>query len=165
MTIREMIPEDQASILEIYRQGIDSGLATFRTACPSWEEWNSGHKNVCRFVAADQDLIIGFAAVSPVSSLSHYSGVWEVMVYVHEAHRHCGAGTMLMRRLMEEAPKHGCWTLYSSIMSENAQSIRLHEKCGFRTVGYRERIAKDRYGNWKDTTIMEYRFPDKEIAR
>ena len=33
----------------------------------------------------------------------------------------------------------------------------LHKKCGFREIGYREKIAKDRFGEWQNTTLMEYR--------
>jgi phosphinothricin acetyltransferase len=42
-------------------------------------------------------------------------------------------------------------------MQENAASIRLHESCGFRMVGYRERIGRDRFGNWRNTVLMEKR--------
>lgn len=47
--------------------------------------------------------------------------------------------------------------------SANESSIKLHNKRGFRTIGYRERIAKDRFGNWIDTTLMEYRFSDNIV--
>lgn len=50
------------------------------------------------------------------------------------------------------------WTLQSSIMQENKASIKLHEKCGFRMVGYRERIGIDSEGIWRNTVLMEKRF-------
>ena len=164
MRIREMVPEDWTRVFEIYKQGIDSGKTTFTTTYPSWEEWDSGHKKACRYVALCDDEVAGFVAVSPISGKKHYSGVVEVMIYVDEKYWHMGVGTSLLKKLIEEAPDNGFWCLYSSIYSSNEKSIKLHNKCGFRTIGYRERIAKDRFGNWTDTTLMEYRFPD-EIVR
>lgn len=162
MNIRLMCPEDWPGVWEIYRVSIDAGNTTFSTHYPSWEEWDAGHHPACRYVACIDDQVVGFAAVSPTSQKPHYRGVVEVMVYVAEEHHHSGIGTTLLHKLIEDAPKQGIWCLYSSIFSSNVPSIRLHEKCGFRKIGYRERIAKDRFGNWTDTTLMEYRFPDEE---
>lgn len=39
----------------------------------------------------------------------------------------------------------------------------MHKKCGFREIGYRERIAKDRFGNWQNTTLMELRLENKIV--
>lgn len=163
MVIRGMIPEDWNEVLKIYKQGIDSGKTTFSTKYPTWEEWDYGHNKQCRYVALCDDEIAGFVAISPISSKPHYYGVVEVMVYVDEKHWHKGIGTRLLKKLIEEAPNNGFWCLYSSIYSTNEKSINLHQKCGFRLIGYRERIAKDRFGNWTDTTLMEYRFPDELV--
>ena len=165
MIIRPMKPEDWSGVFEIYKQGIDSGKATFSTNYPTWEEWDAGHNDSCRFAALINDEIVGFTAVSPVSAKQHYNGVVEVMIYVDEKHQNRVVGTALLKKLIEEAPKNGFWCLYSSIFSENKQSIQLHKKCGFRTIGYRERIAKDRFGNWTDTVLMEYRFQDETFKQ
>ncbi|MBE6561321.1 MAG: N-acetyltransferase [Ruminococcaceae bacterium] len=163
MIIRNMVPDDRARVLAIYGQGIASGKATFRTICPAWEDWNSGHHPSCRFVAVYNEKVVGFTALSPVSDKAHYAGVAEVMVYVDEKYRRQGVGTALLRALIAAAPENGFWSLYSSIFSANTESIKLHEKCGFRTVGFRERIARDSSGSWVDTTLMEYRFPDEAV--
>ncbi len=160
MIIRDMLPEDWNRVFEIYKQGIDSGKTTFSTHYPTWEEWDAGHNKPCRYVALCDDEIAGFVAVSPISAKPHYKGVVEVMIYVNEKHWHKGIGTGLLNKLIAEAPGNGFWCLYSSIYSSNEKSINLHNKCGFRTIGYRERIARDRFGNWTDTTLMEYRFAD-----
>ena len=47
-----MITHDWDAVMKIYKQGIDSGLSTFSTHYPSWEEWDSGHRKECRYVAA-----------------------------------------------------------------------------------------------------------------
>lgn len=76
---------------------------------------------------------------------------------VHD-YKEKGIGTQLVKMLLEEAPGAGFWSIYSAIISINKASIALHKKCGFREIGYRERIAKDRFGEWQNTTLMEYRF-------
>jgi phosphinothricin acetyltransferase len=50
----------------------------------------------------------------------------------------------------------GIWTLQASIFLENAASIALHNSCGFREIGVRQRIGK-RLGVWRDTLLLERR--------
>ena len=50
------------------------------------------------------------------------------------------------------------------ITENNLASIRLHEKCGFRMVGYRERIGKDSTGTWRNTVLMEHRCAADEVG-
>jgi phosphinothricin acetyltransferase len=69
-----------------------------------------------------------------------------------------GLGSILMSRVIEESERVGIWTLQSSIFSENTISIHLHQKSGFRIVGYREKIAQ-RNGIWRNTHILERRSP------
>ena len=38
--IREMRPDDGTRVLEIFKQGIDGGNATFDKEVPSWETWD-----------------------------------------------------------------------------------------------------------------------------
>lgn len=163
MIIREMIPKDWDSVFAIYKQGIDSGKATFTTEYPTWEEWDAVHHKACRYVALFNDEIAGFVAVSPTTARVPYRGVVEASVYVGENYRNKGVGTGLLKKLIAEAPDKGFWCLYSSIFITNKNSIKLHKKCGFRTIGYRERIAKDKFGKWTDTILMEYRLPDEHV--
>ena len=102
------------------------------------------------------DKVLGWAALSPVSSRCVYGGVAEVSVYVSKNSRGLGIGERLMSELIKASEMEGYWTLQSGIFPENLSSIRLHEKAGFRRIGYRERIGK-RDGVWKDNVLMERR--------
>jgi len=62
----------------------------------------------------------------------------------------------LLIALIKETEKNGIWSLLSVIHEENRASIHLHEQCGFRYIGYRERIAK-LDGIWRTTVMMEKR--------
>ena len=140
----------------IYNE-VGGGFSTFNTECPSFEAWDAGHIKECRFVDEEDGQVVGWIAISPTSSRPVYRGCVEVSVYIHEDYRGKGIGTRLLKTLIDEAREAGYWMLYSAIFSINKSSVELHRKCGFREVGYRERIAKDRFGNWQNTTIMEYR--------
>ncbi|MBQ7032954.1 MAG: N-acetyltransferase [Clostridia bacterium] len=152
-----MEKEDLGAVLEIYRQGIETGTATFVTECPTAEEWDAGHRPDGRLVFVLDGTIVGFTALSPISQKEAYRGAAEVSIYIGEGYKRQGIGKKLLLALREEAEKCGYWTLYSSVFSTNTASLRLHETCGFRTIGYREKIAKDKFGIWQDATLMEYR--------
>ena len=154
--IRSMEPADWKAVSEIYREGIQTGCATFETEVPSWEQWNSNHIDSCRLVAWTNKKVTGWAALSAVSSRCVYGGVGEVSVYVALKARGTGVGKALLRRLISESEKEGYWTLQSGIFPENTTSIKLHEKAGFRIIGIRERIGRLE-GVWKDNVLLERR--------
>ena len=155
--IRAMQTADWEAVSRIYQAGMDTNLATFQTTCPPWEDWDNSHVGKCRLVAETDSAVIGWAALSPVSKRQVYAGVAEVSIYIDTSAQKSGVGTKLLQVLCREAEKEGFWTLQSGILPENQASIRLHEKCGFRLVGYREKIGKDRYGAWRDSVLMELR--------
>lgn len=152
-----MLPSDWDDIKLIYKNAIDEGISTFQTECPSFEEWDSSHIKDCRFVLTVGGEIAGWCALSQTSSREAYRGVVEVSIYFKNIYRGQGFGTKLLKHLCAESEAHGYWCLYSSIFSINDASIRLHEKCGFRRIGYRENIARDRFGVWRDTVLFERR--------
>jgi L-amino acid N-acyltransferase YncA len=156
ITIREAAPEDWPEIARIYGSGIAGGDATFEESVPSWEAWDATHLRAPRLIAERGGSIIGWAALSAVSARPAYRGVAEVSVYVAPEAAGRGAGTLLLAALMEAAGADGIWTLQAAIFPENSASIRLHQKCGFRTVGVRERLGFHR-GRWRDVLLLERR--------
>ncbi|NIP78381.1 MAG: GNAT family N-acetyltransferase, partial [Gemmatimonadetes bacterium] len=103
-----------------------------------WEAWDAARHPCCRLVAVEDGRVVGFAALSPVSTRPVYAGVAEVMVYVAEDARGRGVGTALLSALVEATEAAGLWTLTAGIFPENEASIRAHERVGFRRVGRRE---------------------------
>ena len=101
--------------------------------------------------------IAGWCALSPTSAREAYTGVVEVSIYIDQGYRNRGIGTRLLRKLCEMSRERGYWCLYAAIFPINSASIELHKKCGFREIGCREKIARDRFGVWQNTTIMELR--------
>jgi len=68
-----------------------------------------------------------------------------------------GIGRALLNKVIELSEENGFWTLQSGIIKENVSSIELHKKCGFREIGYRERVGKMPEGTWHDVVLMERR--------
>lgn len=155
--IRPMEKNDWGEVIEIYYQGVQTNNATFNISCPSYPEWDASHIKDCRFVAELDGEVVGWAALIPYSARECYKGVAELSIYVDAGHSGKGVGELLIKKLLAESEKAGFWSIHSNIFQSNSASIRLHEKCGFRMVGYRERIAKDRFGMWRNIVIMEHR--------
>jgi len=158
VSIRTMTEVYWPQVAEIYREGIETGNATFETIVPMYDKWNATHVQECRIVAfIGEETIAGWAALSPVSSRCVYVGVAEVSVYVGEKYRRQNIGQLLLNALIETSEKKGYWMLQSSVFEENVASVAIHLKCGFRTVGFRERIGRDKYGKWHNTLLLERR--------
>jgi L-amino acid N-acyltransferase YncA len=154
--LRVLTQDDWTAVADIYWDGMRDGLATFETEVPSWEEWNATHLADHRLVAEMLGEVVGWAALSPVSSRRCYQGVVEHSVYVAREARGHGIGRALLAALIAGAEAAGIWTIQTAIFPENRASLALHERCGFRVVGTRERIAK-RDGIWRDTVFLERR--------
>lgn len=155
--IINMTREHWEDVRQIYIEGISTGIATFQREAPSFQEWDKGHLEACRFVAYNKGKVLGWVALSPTSSRCVYSGVAEVSIYIRKEFRGMGIGKALMEKAIKSAESNGIWSLYSAIIKDNIGSIQLHKKCGFREIGIREKIAKLSNGQWSDTVLMEYR--------
>ena len=151
-----MLAVDWEAVSQIYKAGIATGFATFETEVPSFEVWNAAHMTACRIVATEKDKVVGWTALSPVSSRCVYGGVGEVSVYVSPKHNRKGIGQLLLKELIKTSETEGLWTLQSGIFPENKGSIALHKKVGFRYIGKREKVGK-LAGVWKDNLLFERR--------
>jgi L-amino acid N-acyltransferase YncA len=155
--IKEMTKEDWQAVSKIYLEGIQTGIATFQTSIPTWEEWDNGHTKTCRLVACSGKEVLGWVALSPTSSRCVYAGVAEVSIYIGQEFRGQGVGSALLRNVIKLSEENGFWTLQSGIIKENIESIELHKKCGFREIGIREKISRMSNGIWHDVVLMERR--------
>ena len=151
-----MMHDDWPAVEAIYADGITTGDATFETETPSWEAFDAGRLPDHRLVAVEDGAVVGWAALSPTSTRACYAGVVEHSVYVAGSARGKGVGRALMETLVANADAAGLWTIQTSIFPENAASLALHERVGFRVVGRRERIAQ-LDGVWRDTILLERR--------
>ncbi len=156
MKIRPLIASDYPQVAEIYKKGLATGIATFETKVPDWETWNLKFLDCCRFVLEYNNDVIGWCALSAVSNRKVYHGVAEDTIYIDSGYQSKNLGRKLLLHLISKSKNYGFWTLQAAIFSQNKSSIALHKSCGFREIGFREKIAK-RDGIWHDNVLMERR--------
>ena len=154
--IAALVAADWDDVARIYAEGIATRVATFETDVPAWEEWDRAHLPGHRLVARDDGRVVGWAALTPSSPRRVYTGVARVSVYVAADARGRGIGTALLAALVQSSEAGGVWTLEAGILPENEASVRMHERCGFRVVGRRERLGRMR-GEWRDVLLLERR--------
>jgi L-amino acid N-acyltransferase YncA len=160
--IEPMAADDWPDVQRIYAEGIATGDATLERDVPDWTHFDASHREDCRFVArtasgGSGSTILGWVALSPYSGREVYAGVaWE-SVYVAAEVRGQGVGRALLDALIPASEAAGVWTLIAGVMVDNAASLALHERVGFRRVGLQERIGQDVTGRWRDVVLLERR--------
>jgi L-amino acid N-acyltransferase YncA len=154
--IRRMGPGDWPHVAAIYAAGIATRNATFETEVPRWEDWDASHLPDHRFVAVEGSGVLGWVALTGYSDRCCYRGVADLSVYVDPAAQGRGVGRALLEHLVAEADAAGIWTLQAGVFPENAASLALHRRCGFRVVGTRDRIG-ELDGVWRDVVLLERR--------
>lgn len=151
-----------------YQAGIDTGHASFAATAPPWEDFAEGKPLAHLWAAQRGGRCLGWACVSPSFSRCVYAGVMEESVYVDPAAAGQGVGRALLERLISSTEAGGVWTLEALIFPENAGSVRLHERVGFRLVGTRERMGLMTHGplagRWRDVLLLERRSPDVGVG-
>jgi len=161
LQLRRLEQADWPQVAEIYDAGIATGNATFETTPPSWASWDAEHLPDLRFVATDSEEIVGWVAANSVSDRCSYAGVVEDSVYVHPDHQGQGIGRLLLGALIQASETAGIWTIQCGIFPENTASLALHQTCGFRIIGRRERLVKLN-GTWRDVLFLERRRPESD---
>lgn len=156
MELRDLRSDDWPEVARIFEEGIRTGNATFETEVPTWEAWDAAHLPEHRIVAERDGQVVGWIALAPVSSRCCYAGVAEVSAYVTEGARGEGVGKALLGALIESSERAGIWTLETGVFPENAASVGLLQRFGFRVVGTRERIG-EMHGMWRDVVFLERR--------
>jgi L-amino acid N-acyltransferase YncA len=158
MRIDPLDAGDWPAVRAIYEAGIATGDATFETAAPDWPAFDAAHLADHRLVGRDGGRVVGWVALAPVSDRRAYAGVAEDSIYVAPDAQGRGVGRALLAAVVASAERGGIWTIQTGIFPENQASVRLHQACGFRVVGLRERLGR-LHGRWRDVLLLERRSP------
>jgi hypothetical protein len=133
-------PSDWEDVQAIYLEGIASGNATFEASVPNWEKWDRSRLQFGRLVAREENLVIRWAALSPVSDRCCYAGVAEASVYIGSPYGVKAPAPLCFGRLLKSPrstasghfkPASSLKTLPVSSSSESAVSARLAEESGW----------------------------------
>jgi L-amino acid N-acyltransferase YncA len=157
VTIEPMTADEWPDVRRIYEEGMTSGDATFETEPPDWPAFDAAHRPDCRLVARLARRVVGWVALTPYSRRNAYRGVaWE-SVYVASDVRGRGIGTALLGAVIAASEQAGVWTLLAGVMAENAPSLAIHERAGFRRIGVQHAVGMDASGKWRDVVLLERR--------
>ena len=156
--VRLATPADARAVADIYNQGIEERIATFetelRTAADVSVRLVEKGDRYPTVVVEHTGVIVAWASAGPYRGRPCYAGIAEHSVYVDRRARGAGAGRLALEALCRVYEERGFWKLASRIFPENAASLALHQRVGFRVVGtYRRHGKLD--GQWRDCVIVE----------
>ena len=161
MNIRKINKEDLSSCLEIYQEGLKSGISSFQEPSITIDEFQRKIDLEKCLVLEINKKIKGYVFFTKVSNRCVYERVGEVSIYLSKEVTGKGYGHNLLNALVHLSEELGFWSLHAMIFPHNTRSITLHEKCGFKVLGIREKIGKMTYGpfanQWIDNIYMERR--------
>lgn len=164
LVFRAPCVDDAAALTGIHRDGLATGHASFRETPYIWSDFvqSYGRGDDWQALVAEQDgRVLAWAGVVSLSDRCVYAGVGEVSAYVAKCTQGRGVGRACLQALVDLSEQQGFWTLTAQVFPENPASLALHEACGFRVLGQRQRIGRMAYGphagQWRDTVAMERR--------
>jgi phosphinothricin acetyltransferase len=158
LTVRLATAADAPAIAAIYNEGIADRIATFETEPRTVEQIRAQladkGERYPTVVVEREGRVVAWAGAGAYRSRPAYAGVAEHSVYVARSVRGTGAGRAALDGLCRAYGERGFWKIVSRIFPENAASLALHKRCGFREVGTYHRHGKLE-GEWRDCVIVE----------
>ena len=150
---------DIPAITAIYRHAVETSVATFDTEAPgeTFMAEKFGHMLELGHpvIIAEQDgQTIGYAYASTYRPRPAYRFTAEDSIYLAPQAQGQGLGNQLLGRLLEDSRTFGFRQMLAVITAERANSIRLHEKHGFRFIGRYEALGY-KFDRWLDIVHMQ----------
>ncbi len=155
--------KDAAALLHIYAPYIEKTAITFETAVPSVQEYESRIRTIAAqfpyLVLEIDGEIAGYAYAHRQAERAAFDWNAELSIYLIEGFSGRGIGRPLYRLLEELLEMQGYVNLFGVITGDNAVSIAMHEKMGYRQIAVHERTGW-KFGRWHDTVWMHRRACD-----
>jgi phosphinothricin acetyltransferase len=157
--IRPAGEDDLADILRIYNQAIEKTTAVFEYRPHTLEmrrDWFKAKQaaSLPVLVAVESGAVLGFASYGPFRAWPAYKYSVELSVYVDESARGRGIGGALVRSVLASAREHDLHVVMAGITSDNAVSLRLHERLGFVEVAHIRQVGY-KFGRWLDLKLLQ----------
>ncbi|KYK22205.1 GCN5 family acetyltransferase [Thermoplasmatales archaeon SG8-52-2] len=158
LTIRTASIKDIDEITNIYNEAIKKTVATFDTeekTIAERKKWFKEHgKNNPLIVAEEENIILGWAALSKYSTRCAYSDTAEISLYVKEEYQNKGIGKRLLEKIIKEGKQAGLHVIIARITEGNKKSIYLHKSVGFEHVGIMKEVGR-KFGKILDVYLMQ----------
>lgn len=153
MNIRPVKLEDAAQIAEIYNYYIQNTHHTFETEAIGVDEMQKRIGEIIEdypyLVAEEDGEIFGYAYCDRFRLRQAYEFSVEVSIYVKNAAKQKGIGTLLYETLFDELAETDVHVIVAGISLPNDNSVRFHEKLGFKKVAHFREIGY-KLGRWID---------------
>jgi phosphinothricin acetyltransferase len=159
LLIRPFAPADVPAVTRIYGHYVRETVITFETEEPSEAEMANrfdaiiGKKHPLLIGEIDGD-VVGYAYASTYRPREAYRFTCEDSIYLAPSAVGHGLGGKMLARLLEESSKAGLKQMLAVITAERTNSIRLHEKHGFRMIGRYEALGY-KFNRWLDNVHMQ----------
>jgi phosphinothricin acetyltransferase len=159
LVIRPYSPADIPAVTRIYGHYVRDTVITFETQAPDEAEMaarfaaiaGKGHPLL---IAEREREVIGYAYASTYRPREAYRFTCEDSIYLAPAAVGQGLGGKLLARLLEDSAKAGLRQMLAVITAERTNSIRLHEKHGFRFIGRYEALGY-KFDRWLDIVHLQ----------
>lgn len=165
--LRPIEPEtDGAALAEIYAPSVLKAWVSFEVDPPSADEMTSRAQAILSrglpyVVAQDPSgTIVGYAYASPYRSRPAYRHSVESSIYLAASAQGTGLAHRLMESLVLDCRRQGLKTMVAivglnpDIAVTDNQSVRFHQKFGFRLLGVLENIGH-KFGQWTGTAVLQ----------
>ncbi len=159
LIIRPYSPADIPAVTRIYGHYVRDTVITFETIEPDEAEMAARFAAIAArkhplLVAVEGDMVVGYAYASTYRPREAYRFTCEDSIYLAPEAVGRGLGGKLLSRLIEDAAKAGLKQMLAVITAERANSVRLHEKHGFRLIGRYEALGY-KFDRWLDIVHMQ----------
>jgi L-amino acid N-acyltransferase YncA len=151
--IRVAMPEDAASILDIYAPYCTSSLVSFEVVAPSESQMRERISRITVhypwLVAEIDDRVAGYVYASQHRERAGYRWAVDAAVYVAQANHRRNVGRALYTTLFSLLREQGLFQAYAGITLPNPASVGLHEAVGFEKIAVFQNVGY-KLGRWLD---------------
>lgn len=159
LNIRPFAWSDVPAIAAIYAHYVGETVITFETEVPSEAAMaerfgrlvDLGHPVL---IAEEAGKLTGYAYASFYRPRAAYRFTCEDSIYLDKHAVGRGLGGLLLTRLLEESRAAGFRQMLAVITAERANSIRLHQRHGFRETARHEAIGY-KFDRWLDVVHLQ----------
>lgn len=165
LQIRDCVESDLEAVQYIYKHYVESSTCTYEEDIPSIDEmkqrWTTIRSKGMPFLIAEDlksGTVIGYSYLSNYRERSGWRFTVENSVYVDKDHLGKGAGTLLLKELIEKCKNETSFTEIIAIIggaTSNVASIALHTRLGFHMVGIMKNTGF-KFNKTIDTATMQY---------
>ena len=162
VTIRASRDEDVEAMLAIYRhhiaRGVDPSLM-HDAEMPDPDDIKKRRRTMRKrqiphLVAEIGGAVVGYAYAVLFRKRPAYRYTLKHSIYVHPDHVNAGIGRVLLPALIDACAAAGYRQMIGYIDAANAPSLKLHQSCGFKEVGYLPSVGY-KFGNWTNVVMVQ----------